>query len=331
MVNNNLFQKSIVVITSQNPNNDRFGTGFFVHRSETVSFLISCAHVVVEVGGASEIMIGDKAGKIVAMGAEDELDLAVLEVEGFQNVPLLKLGVCGWKGSDFVTAGFHKFGQFQSIRKLEGKLGEQVGLESRQIDERIMAWDLEITSVPYLQNGFSGSPIIDKEREYVIGVASYKQGNGRKGLAISIEEVNRIWRSMPSNLIKRWPDREKHSDLASALFEQANQLWLMGKLREAVQLYQRVKQLNSSFPQIDEKLREIEKELEKDYVDSSGQITLNNLTKAFRRIRIFASLKKKSQSESNEKVFGRIKRARLYLLFLVAIPLICALLQKIFD
>ena len=54
----------------------------------------------------------------------------------------------------------------------------------------------------YLQPGYSGSPVIDKYSNTVLGVVSHRRGKGDKGLAISIEALSEIWEfSMVSNLM----------------------------------------------------------------------------------------------------------------------------------
>jgi hypothetical protein len=63
---------------------------------------------------------------------------------------------------------------------------------------RIKAWDLEITDKFPLQPGYSGSPVVD-EYGKVIGVVNTRLGDGKTGVAISIEALEQIWLNRPSD------------------------------------------------------------------------------------------------------------------------------------
>lgn len=198
-------QDSVVLVTSVEPDNNRFGTAFVIYKDKQAIYLLTCAHVVKDVGGAEKLEVSGIRATVIASDVEERLDLAVLRVEGFLNKSPLRLCVSGEKGSSFITAGFQLFAQGFLIRQLEGILGEQVGLESRLSGKRIKAWDLEIDLKKNnnfdLQPGYSGSPVVDQTSKSVLGIVSHRQGEGR-GLAISIEALREIWQNMPSELCK---------------------------------------------------------------------------------------------------------------------------------
>ncbi len=156
---------------------------------------------MVDVGGPDKVQVGGTTATVVASGADDGLDLAVLKCSTLAAIPALPLQASDQKGNQFTTAGFQLFGKEFLIRTLHGQLGEQVGLESRKRQTRIDAWDLQITDDYLLQPGYSGSPVINEASGHVLGIVSHRQGEGEKGLAISIQALATIWPKMPPQLL----------------------------------------------------------------------------------------------------------------------------------
>ena len=64
------------------------------------------------------------------------------------------------------------------------------------------AWDLVFTDGHLLEPGYSGSPVVDELSGVVIGVVSRREGE-KWGLAISIEELTKVWQDMPETLRQR--------------------------------------------------------------------------------------------------------------------------------
>jgi hypothetical protein len=62
----------------------------------------------------------------------------------------------------------------------------------------MQAWDLQITDDYSLASGYSGSPVVDEITGNVLGVVSHKQGD-KKGIAIAIAELERIWNVIDSD------------------------------------------------------------------------------------------------------------------------------------
>ena len=200
-MNSNL-QDSIILITSIDSQNNRFGTGFVIYQDQSSTYLLTCNHVVKDVGGSDKVKAGNFIARVIASGEDDGIDLAVLQIEDLLVKPSLNLRVSGKKGNPFITAGFQLFGKAFLIRELQGNLGTQVGLEFREGANRIDAWDLKIVDEYNLQPGYSGSPVVEPKSGYVLGVVSHRQGDGEKGLAISIEALEMIWKEIPLNLLK---------------------------------------------------------------------------------------------------------------------------------
>lgn len=215
-------QDSVVLVTSNNPKINRFGTAFVIHRGEQSTYLLTCAHVVEDVGGPAAIDIGGLAAQVVASGAPDQLDLAVLQVDNLPDKPALRLRPSGQKDSAVTTAGFQIFGRHYLVRALQGKLGEAVELAVRGQPRRIQAWDLKIEDDYQLQPGYSGSPVVDQGSGLVLGIVSHRQGQGERGLAISVEAVGQIWPDMPANLLSESQPEEDAPQPVAVPVEQNN-------------------------------------------------------------------------------------------------------------
>ncbi|MFN6518144.1 MAG: trypsin-like peptidase domain-containing protein [Nostoc sp. CreGUA01] len=186
-------QNSVVLITSRQQNSRNFGTGFVIRRSSGAVYILTCAHVVRDVGGEEQISVDGLPATVVKSGEADGVDLAVLKVEGLWHKPPLKMKRVGEKGSAVMTLGFQQYDKTRLLRPLNGILGHQVELQSGQTGDRIQAWDLQIKDDHPLKPGYSGSPIIDQDSNHVLGVVSHLQGQGENGLAVSITALDCIW------------------------------------------------------------------------------------------------------------------------------------------
>ena len=194
---------SICRITSISPDSSQnSGTGFFIHQKRGLTYVLTCAHVVKGVS-PEQVQINRKpVVKRVWLG-EDPLDIAVLEVEGVEDKPLLKLWAMGEVGKQIVIPGISKFrtsGEEFVYRPLKGVLGEPIKLSKH--DFSIDAWDLKIDGDYGLRSGYSGSPVIDIVTGYVLGVASFiTRKEGDLGVAIAISTITKVWIDIPDGLI----------------------------------------------------------------------------------------------------------------------------------
>lgn len=194
-------QGSVTLVTSTETTNNRFGTGFVIAQDDEAAYLLTCAHVIDDVGGAESIDVEGSPAAVVAYGSASELDLAVLRVPGSLDKKALPLQPTGDRDSAFLTAGFQKFGSHFLVRPLQGSLGQTVALAVRGQADRVRAWDLKIEDDYQLQPGYSGSPVLDQAGGTVLGVVSHRQGQGERGLAISVEALPKLWPEMPENLL----------------------------------------------------------------------------------------------------------------------------------
>ncbi len=220
-------QESVVLIKSSDPGNPRFGTGFVIHRDDAATYVLTCAHVVNDVGGDGKILADNHAAAVAASGDSKGIDLAVLCAEKFTDRPLLHLRNAGETGRSFATAGFQKHTNNRLLmRPLQGEIGNLLSLSSGG-EERIKAWDLRIIDEHTLEPGYSGSPVFDENLSCVVGVVSDRQGKGERGVAIAIENLDQIWQ--PPKSRKKTPqlgsgvhkmcDRNNQDNDFLALFE----------------------------------------------------------------------------------------------------------------
>jgi hypothetical protein len=195
---NTNFSDSIILVTSIDPNySGNFGTGFVIHQYEQTTYVLTCAHVVRDVGGADNVKADGHRAKVeTSLGDVEGCDLAVLAVEnGLTKLTPLKLGVVGEKGREFIVSGCYTDGaKARKLAPISGKLGgTQIIMKE---GDRTPAWNLEISddSEHELKPGYSGSPVVDKASGYVLGVVAQLTGQG-KGLAISIEALGKVWQT----------------------------------------------------------------------------------------------------------------------------------------
>jgi hypothetical protein len=194
-------EDAIILITSRDSTYKNFGTGFVIYREQQVTYVLTCAHVVRDVGGQENVIADGIPAQVIALGENDGFDLAVLEVEGLSEKQQLSLRASGEKGQRFIVAGHYLQGSNILSRKISGQFGDQVRLVSKKRNAQTNAWDLEIKGKYRLQPGYSGSPVVDEASGNVLGVAIQRLGDGETGLAISIEALTKIWQEMPSQLI----------------------------------------------------------------------------------------------------------------------------------
>jgi hypothetical protein len=209
------WRDSVVLLTSSDPDNPSFGTGFVFHRDATGRcFLLTCLHVVTTLerpakGATGEppgVLAADKPAEVWVRG-DSVLDLAVLAVDGLGLAPLSLGGPAG-RGTRIETAGFSDFEKDQQTvvpRPLEGRVRDNVDVWSRRPRARRRAWslDIEIDAEAFraLADGYSGSPVVDPASGGVVGVMNLKW-SGTKGHALCVRSCDLL----DPPLAERLPD-----------------------------------------------------------------------------------------------------------------------------
>ncbi|NER08468.1 MAG: trypsin-like peptidase domain-containing protein [Okeania sp. SIO3C4] len=193
-------EESIVLITSASDDSRKanvIGTGFAFDRGDSYTYLLTCAHVVEDVGGEENVLVNKIRAKVLAIGDVQGFDLAVLRVENL-NVPLFQLiSLSEAKNRKFRTAGHHLYGEEKKIllETVNGTLGKKRFV--RQNNERVAVWNLLVDEGDRLPRGYSGAPVVDWETGHVLGIATNMEKDGAEGLAISVEALKKIWPQMP--------------------------------------------------------------------------------------------------------------------------------------
>ncbi len=185
-------KESIVLILSADKSNTAFGTGFVLQSSFKKTLIITCAHVVSDAGGELNVRVEGYPVTIYALSDRPELDLAILYVDVPLNREPLRLSTNSVRGIPVCIAGFQrKTKNLLIVRSLMGRLGEELQLLSKEKNERIKAWDVEIDDDYFLQSGYSGAPVVNAITGEVVGLISHKQDDqGKRGIAISINNLH---------------------------------------------------------------------------------------------------------------------------------------------
>lgn len=194
---------SVVLITGTEEGT--FGTGFALHTEDCDVWILTCAHVMRDVGGPEHVCVDDeriedKPPEVIACGEEGQADLAVLKVTTRPNrhIPALRSRLLGKKDLPCQIIGFTDLADgYRRAFPVDGKLGHR-GVFQKPGGPRIRAWKLWLddTKSP-IEKGYSGSPIACVRTRTVFAVASHSEYEGERGYAISLENLREIWPDLP--------------------------------------------------------------------------------------------------------------------------------------
>lgn len=191
-------EDSVVLITSLDPNKkDVIGTGFVIYREEQTTYLVTCAHVVEDVGGEDKVQIYEKPATVIATSDVKDFDLAILTVD-YPISPVFKLENSGKEGIKIKIAGYYLYSseRKRSLANIEGILGTQKFRVNQDTGDRVTAWEVHIDEGQQLQRGYSGSPVVALESGCVIGVVTNMDRGGQIGEIISIEALTKVCTSV---------------------------------------------------------------------------------------------------------------------------------------
>jgi len=201
---------SVLLITSQDEHNTNVGTGFVFWRDSHQAYILTCAHVVEDVGGVANLRLEQISknqvehnqkltAEAVALGARDGVDLAVLRVSGLDMpaLPLFTLtepgGRCAIHGCK--EASYPTF-VAESLQARIAKLNRVI-VSGKAVST---TWLLYLDANDALVGGYSGSPV-SLENGQVFAIASNASLDSQQGYAISIENLTNIWADMPADLL----------------------------------------------------------------------------------------------------------------------------------
>ncbi len=200
------WQDAVVLITSRADDNSAYGTGFVIHRDEQGAYVLTCTHVINDVGGTELAKVNDIPATVIASGPADDVDVVVLRVAGLVDKPLLLPHANCKRGVTFDFAGYYHLDDNPKkklvFRRLRGILSDaiQAGMTSSTLT---IVWEMEITSNDELRPGNSGSPVVD-EHNHVIGIVNTRlNSNKKRGWVTPIETLEKIWPEMFPSLFKQ--------------------------------------------------------------------------------------------------------------------------------
>lgn len=215
-------QPPIVLIQSAAQGNKAFGTGFIFQHSDEHTYILTCAHVVRDVGGTQSVLVNQQPATVVALGEDNALDLAVLQIPPLANRPPLRLQATDHEQFAVVIEGYYKHATFRPLEQINGECTKTFQLSDSQAKHYVQGWYIAIHEQDKLVGGYSGSPVIDVATGTVAALMITSEGE-RQGRAISIAALPHIWPEMPANLIQQPPppSREKiflaaHQDIRAA-------------------------------------------------------------------------------------------------------------------
>ncbi|MDE5123036.1 MAG: SUMF1/EgtB/PvdO family nonheme iron enzyme [Trichodesmium sp. St19_bin1] len=216
MVDLKKLEDSIVLIKSAKENRKNvIGTGFIFYKKQNYTYLLTCAHVVEDVGGEENIRVNNIPAEVIKIGDVQGFDLAILKVNKNFSLPSLNLMILYGeeeKKLEVKIPGFYLWSQNNALRRqtIKGEMivevdGERAFQLIENMPEDVAVEKLEIKK-GRLRLGYSGSPVIDINTGLVVGIVTHKvdvDGEGRFGRAISIEALEKIWSEIPNEVSKQ--------------------------------------------------------------------------------------------------------------------------------
>ena len=216
MVDLKKLEDSIVLIKSAKENRKNvIGTGFIFYKKQNYTYLLTCAHVVEDVGGEENIRVNNIPAEVIKIGDVQGFDLAILKVNKNFSLPSLNLMILYGeeeKKLEVKIPGFYLWSQNNALRRqtIKGEMivevdGERAFQLIEDMPEDVAVEKLEIKK-GRLRSGYSGSPVIDINTGLVLGIVTHKvdvDGEGRFGRAISIEALEKIWSEIPNEVSKQ--------------------------------------------------------------------------------------------------------------------------------
>jgi hypothetical protein len=199
---------SIALITSAENNRSDFGSSFIIKRTATATYWLTCAHVVMNVGGIDNLRIAGHSADLVdysddkkLVTLKDTYDLVILKVESlFEKVPLELVYSQKKKLNFSITGHYQNPGAKQFFAdSLYGHLstsGEGIYTSAGYCKD--LKLEFNSKNKLELQPGYSGSPIFIKGTKQVIGVVTQMYTDGsRRGIGISMEAAKQIFQNVP--------------------------------------------------------------------------------------------------------------------------------------
>jgi len=188
---------SIVLVSGDRP--QQFGTGFVIHQSDVATYVLTCTHVLKDM---KEPRVNGRLASVQASDASTfGFDLTVLRVDEVLDLPSIKLSALAKAGRRFIAFGYSDQAGQLVLQDFKGVLGRPSAFKSLKYGDS-QGWQLNVGTGGRLEEGYSGSPVVDEVSGEVWGVVMIRAGEetGRLGIAIAVEALGAIWPDMPLQL-----------------------------------------------------------------------------------------------------------------------------------
>jgi vacuolar-type H+-ATPase subunit F/Vma7 len=197
------------VVNIQSQENSTTGTGFVIHTDAAGIYILTCKHVVDEIGIP---FIEEVEAKVLTHS--NFIDLAVLYIEKHYlqhlELKILSLQTKNCDKRNVIIIGFSKFNRnIDQKESIEATLYlNSIEFQSNKDSSFYTGRKLTVKEGYNFEHGHSGSPVICKETGNVIAVLSNKE-NDALGYAIDIVYLKEIWKEMPKELMEQKEVKEK--------------------------------------------------------------------------------------------------------------------------
>lgn len=224
---------AVFLLTSTDSGKKAFGTGFAVACKEGKLYLLTCAHVIEQLGGrvvASGADAVPHEAAIEAAGSSNTVDLALLSIRHDGDAPpLLNRPAKGKPDMLFQILGYGPhFGARENyvLRDIQGRLGKPISFKAVGI-KSIEAWDIHVDDDEFskLQGGYSGSPLCDAAGS-LLAVVSHNAdaAAGQRGHAVAVVNLQAIFPEIEQLLPAFAGLAEEHLDPAARINQAMMQL-----------------------------------------------------------------------------------------------------------
>lgn len=210
--------------------------------------------------------------KIVTKGsAIPGKDVAILKLQGKHTYPTIRIGddkamrvgdhvyVLGYPG----VATFHPLLSEETISEATLTTGLVSAKKNMKDGWQVLQTDAAVT------HGNSGGPVINENGE-VIGLATFGSADEQRG-----QEVQGLNFIVPSTIVNEFIDKADikpdMSDISLA-YEEAMDLFDKSRFKKALEKFKEVKEMNSSFPFVDDYIADTQRNIDKGLDKGAGGI-----------------------------------------------------------
>lgn len=263
-----------------NSSNPAYGTGFFIYRSGTYSYAVTCAHVVKDAYEHSRSYEVSVEGKVARIEAYDSsIDIAILRVSSLKEHSILPLSLDAYEGQEIQVLGISQLSKANRDKRellpLNGILVKESSWVSLY-ESRVRTWHLKLEASDFkLQSGYSGSPVVSREHGHILGIVSHKIKDGSLGIVVSTTAIQKLVENLSS------------SEIALAVKSQQ----LSGKVSKPVSHLKKIKTDYQNY-----EVSHLEKRLE------------NRVNQRHMNEELLNDLKNSLMTETNVKVKMRLRR-----------------------